>query len=83
MYNYGVIQHELGQSILAKEAFKAVLGMDPHYTKASINLAVILQKEDRPQEAVRIAKKGLDLDPTNELAQLTYDTIIAQAFHGG
>jgi len=45
MFNLGVIFQDAGDTTSAKEHYLEVLKIDPHYTEARVNMAIILEKE--------------------------------------
>jgi tetratricopeptide (TPR) repeat protein len=51
MFNLAVIYEEKGEKFKAKELYNDVLKMDPGHFKSKVNLAILLDKEGRGDEA--------------------------------
>ena len=63
MFNLGVIFQDAGDTTSAKEHYLEVLKIDPHYTEARVNMAIILEKEGLNQIAYTQYKDALKLSP--------------------
>ena len=63
----GLLHYKVGQVEEAERAFRQLVKLAPEQAEGYLTLAQILMEPDRdPSEAVQLARKGVELDPTAE-----------------
>ena len=65
----GAADEKLGKLEDAAKAYQESIRIKPTFTYALYNLAVIDSKQDRPQEAIELLRKVVELEPKNIFAQ--------------
>lgn len=62
LYNYeGISFEQLGEPLKAFEAYKQAVGLNPGYAAAYLNLALLSQKQNRPEDARKYFRKTCQL----------------------
>ena len=68
VFNLGVRSDEEAQFELARRLYRALLEVDPAYSKAAINLAAIESRQGNPQDALDVLDDVLEREPENTAA---------------
>jgi len=79
-YKYGFHLHSLKRLDEALEYYKKTIALDPKFTDAYLNIAVIYKEQNQPSNAVSALQGGLKVAPKNQklkdlLASLTSETV--------
>ncbi|UYQ64116.1 tetratricopeptide repeat protein [Streptomyces peucetius] len=76
-FNLGVIAQRDGRTADAREAYDRALGIDPKFTSALFNEAVLLESSD-PDRAVTLLKRAVAADPKASTAYLRLGQALAK-----
>ena len=68
-FSLGSAYEKLGKFDDAAKAYQESIRIKPTFTYALYNLAVLDSKQDRPQEAIELLRKVVELEPKNIFAQ--------------
>jgi len=71
-----VLFNHLKRSPEAEDAYREALRMDPDYSLARNNLAVLLGRTNRRPEAVKEYTKAIELDPNSKTAHLNLGVLL-------
>ena len=64
----GVAMYSMGKLDSARACFSTAVAKDSTYTKAYVNLGIVLDAQNEPLEAEAMYKRAIVLDPVDELA---------------
>lgn len=68
-----------GRLAEARAMYEKLRATEPRNADAVLGLAVIAQRESKPEQAAQLYLKALELDPQNSFAQASLSTLIARA----
>ena len=85
LMNYGVIQMNKGNYLVADEYFQRALRLTPHYAYLHVNLGVLNAALGRPAEAERNFREAQQDDPNNPVSYTLFRAVaeIDRADGGG
>lgn len=76
-YNLGVLAHQDGKATDARDAYDKALKIDPAYTSALFNEAVLLESSE-PERAVQLLRRAIAVNPKASTAHLRLGLALAK-----